>query len=167
MRAATECSVCASPRLAATRPSSSKAAVLSGWFGQNALQQFLKLGLAVGIALTLHFLRQQIHCAQIMGIDLDRFAEFDDGLGGIAAFAFEHPGQIVNLVILRASFCARPSRWPAASKLPWRNASTPQFAQPAGSPCASWVARSSVLSARTSSPTCKRSQAHVKGGDLV
>ncbi len=42
----------------------------SGWIvrlcGENLLQQLLKFGLAVGVALTLNFLRQQIHGAQVM-----------------------------------------------------------------------------------------------------
>ena len=88
--ATTECRVCASPRFAATRPSSSKSRWIVRLCGENLLQQLLKFGLAVGVALPLNFLRQQIHGAQITGVDLHRLAELDDSLRRIAAFAFEH-----------------------------------------------------------------------------
>ena len=76
-----------------------------GWIvwlcGENLLQQLLEFSLSVGIALALHFLGQQVHGAQVTRVDLDGFAEFGDGLGGIASFAFEHTGQIMKLVVLR------------------------------------------------------------------
>jgi hypothetical protein len=76
--------------------------------GQDPLQEFLKFGFAVDVALPLNFLREQIHGAHVMRIDLYRLTEFDDGLRGIAASTFEHSGQIVNLVVLRHQFLRSP-----------------------------------------------------------
>ncbi len=57
---------------------------------ENLLQQLLEFSFSAGVALALYFLREQVHGAQIAGVDLDCFAEFGDRLRRIAALAFEY-----------------------------------------------------------------------------
>jgi hypothetical protein len=69
-------------------------------YRQDPLQQLLKFSFAIGIALPLNLLGQQVESAQVLGIDLDGFAELDDSLRRIPTLALKHAQQIVDLVVL-------------------------------------------------------------------
>ena len=69
-------------------------------YRQDPLQQLLKFGFAIGITLTLNLLRQQVESAQVLGVDLDCFAELDYSLRWVPAFALEHTQQVVDLIVL-------------------------------------------------------------------
>ena len=60
-----------------------------GLRGKNLLQQLLEFSFSIGIALTLHFLCQQVHGAQVARVYLGSLAQRGNGLGGVAAFALE------------------------------------------------------------------------------
>ncbi len=76
--------------------------------GQNLLQKLLHFRRPVFIALPFRFFRQAVDGPQVFRIQLRRFAQVGNRLGGLAALALQDSQQIIDAIILRGQV-ARPS----------------------------------------------------------